>query len=247
MCSIHHKMPLRRLVRYILGILVLLVVIGRYFRASTVGDLVGAIEADDVVSAKDLISSGLWQHKYVDPSGYWSFPIHIAAEHGNVTILRRLVEAGADPNAGDCWEKTPLMRICDGFNESKVIVGPECMKYLCSMKADVNKKASGYYDASALHLAARYGQIKYVELLIENGADVNAQMRDGDHDLSSFTALHQCGEWPGEKYLEVAKVLVKNGADLTLRNGKGLTPREFAAARGRTELVKFLEASEQQK
>lgn len=35
-------------------------------------------------------------------------PLYLAAEHGHLEIVRILVEAGADPNAGDFSGRTPL-------------------------------------------------------------------------------------------------------------------------------------------
>lgn len=72
---------------------------------------------------------------------------------------------------------------------------------------------------TALHEAALQGHIEIVELLIENGADVNIKSIEmfGDTPLIDASA---------NGHLDVVKYLLKNGADPTIRNAKGLTAFE---------------------
>ena len=56
-----------------------------------------------------------------------------------------------------------------------------------------------------LHLAAKYGHKEIVEILIANGADINAKDDDGE------TPLHKAA-W--ERHEEIAKFLISHGADV---------------------------------
>src|SRR6516164_5108215 len=79
-------------------------------------------------------------------------------------IVKTLVDAGADVNAGDQFKKTPLQ-------EAATRNHVEVVRYLIDHKADVN--AINFWKVNALHSAA-YGEGRkpLVELLIAKGAKV---------------------------------------------------------------------------
>ena len=79
------------------------------------------------------------------------------------------------------------------------------------------------YDATALQWAAEYGHEGIVEILISNGAELNALNNQGR------TALH----WATlNSKLETCKVLIKKWAKLNIRDEKGETPIDFAMSNG---------------
>jgi ankyrin repeat protein len=63
--------------------------------------------------------------------------------------------------------------------------------------------------------AARLGQTESIEKLLEAGVDVNTSDKDGNSLLSIVSV---------EGYLDIATILIKNGADINLSNENGLTP-----------------------
>ncbi len=83
--------------------------------------------------------------------------------------------------------------------------------------ADANAKEP-QSDTPLLTLAALMGHADIADLLIQNGADVNARGGDGG------TALHAAA-FLG--HAEAAKVLINNGADATIRNNEGATPNDI--------------------
>lgn len=75
---------------------------------------------EDDVLRETLKKSEVWE-------GEHSSPLHMAAAYGYVDILRKLLAAGADPNAWECsmWNTlTPLqMAVCNNESESvKILV-----------------------------------------------------------------------------------------------------------------------------
>ena len=75
------------------------------------------------------------------------------------------------------------------------------------------------FGITPLAWAALMGHTKVVALLLEHGADVNAQNRDGATPLHSAAFLGR---------VETVKFLLQKGADITLRNNDGSTPMNAA-------------------
>ena len=81
--------------------------------------------------------------------------------------------------------------------------------------------SDGVKRCTALHMAARRGNVLVAEALLDCNADLEAQ--DGDGDTPLRRAVN-CGK------AEVAAFLLSRGADVQSTGSKGLTPAQ--AARG---------------
>ena len=79
---------------------------------------------------------------------------------------------------------------------------------------DINALDNGF-RLSAMSWGALHGQTEIVQLLIENGVDVNIKSGDGATPLHSAAFLGR---------VDVAKLLLENGADIKARNNDGATP-----------------------
>lgn len=92
--------------------------------------------------------------------------------------------------------------------------------------ADINEK--DYGGRTALHKAGLTGRADMAELLIQRGANVHAR------DEGGYTALHEV------KTVEVAKVLLDNGAKINTKAHRGKTPLFSAISLKNTEVALFL-------
>jgi len=105
----------------------------------------------------------------------------------------------------------------------------EAVKQHLAAGVDVNEKAVNWNGFTPLHLAATMkGHKEVVELLIANGADVNAKSESGS------TPLH--GVFNGE----ITELLIAKGSNVNARTGVGQTPLLFAVTFGRKETVEIL-------
>ena len=93
-------------------------------------------------------------------------PLHDAV-HTTLDEVKRLVEAGADVNARDAHQATPLIWAVGPGRTNLAI-----LQYLVDHGADVNTKNA--WDTTPLQLAAINGDAPAVERLIELGADETA-------------------------------------------------------------------------
>lgn len=100
--------------------------------------------------------------------------------------------------------------------------------------ADVNVDARCSDRQTALHWAVRYGRRKFVELLILKSANLNLCDQAGD------TPLHKALVGPTADNVAIAKALIKSGARLDIRNGKGVSPLETVIQYGPPSIAKLM-------
>jgi cytohesin len=161
---------------------------------------------------------------------------------GDVKSVKKLLKEGADPNVRDEKGRTPLHH---AVKDNRL----DIVKLLVESGADVN--APDNYGLTPLHYAVHSGYEKLVDFLLRHGADPNAK------DIGGYTPLHisafeghpatiilplelgDSSEEP-ETYMRIAKLLIKSGADVNMKNNGGRTPLHAAVLRNRIDIVRLL-------
>lgn len=107
----------------------------------------------------------------------------------------------------------------------------ELLQLYQDAKVDINVKDDNVFLDTPLHWAVTNGSKSILELLLENGADVNAK------NNKDSTPLH----YAANNYLaSLATLLIKHGADVNAKTNCGNTPLHFAAASSNTVVAKVL-------
>jgi ankyrin repeat protein len=145
-----------------------------------------------------------------------------AANAGNLALARRLLEEGADPNAEDPYDWTPLLLAADEGHA-------EMIRLLVSRGADLEAVTES--GQTALHLAAWQNHLDAARALLELGVDASATDQDGN------TALHLAATEPVPEMLRLLTPVV--GVEAENENTGG-TPLMSAAASGLVENLKIL-------
>lgn len=112
-------------------------------------------------------------------------PLITAVKYGNWEAMRLLLEAGADPNVKDWVGDTPLKLVAarKAHDESLEVPTLAAAKFLIAKGADVSAASSD--TRTPLHVATGLRCTKMVILLVESGANVNAEATDmGLHGLT---------------------------------------------------------------
>lgn len=150
-----------------------------------------------------------------------------AALYGKIDTVKKALEQGYKPDERDPEKRTILMYAA--FNGQTDIV-----KLLLEAGAEVNLQDNT--GSSALMFAASGPGTDSVQALLEAGAKIN-MIDNNEH----FTALMWAA---AEGQPENVVLLLKNGADMTLKDIDGDTAKSFAEKAGHTAIVKFLEEAE---
>jgi len=141
---------------------------------STLEEFVSAAFEGNINAVKKIISQGI-DVNTISSNG--EAALHKAIRANNLSIVRILLKAGANPSLKEEeQEYSPLMIAFNGSNVDWAI-----FQALLEAGADINSRASR--GETALMLAVFKLNLKAVEKLLELGADVN------DRDISGNTAL----------------------------------------------------------
>ncbi|GIY72033.1 ankyrin repeat and SOCS box protein 5 [Caerostris darwini] len=194
-----------------------------------------ACSAKSFACAEFLLEMGASVYFPESPSS----PLHDACEQSDVDLAEMLIYYGANINAVDRDNRTPLLTACRWSSNP-------CVEFLVNLGADVNIAPD---NDTVLHTSCIRGFPEYTALLIRAGAnlDVNYHNRGTPLYNAAFSCQPLCArillragalvnlaipvdrDTPLhvaaiEADLEVAKVLIEFGADVYARNDENKTP-----------------------
>ncbi len=147
-----------------------------------------------------------------------------AAYRDDITAVRALVTAGAKPDAPNAFGANALAMACMNGNSAM-------LTYLLDSGASAESESS---DEPVLVTAARAGHADCVEILLNKGADPDANGNNRQ------TALMWAAAAGHEK---VVALLVQKGADVSKQLGSGFDALMFAVRGGHIAVVKQLAAA----
>ena len=145
------------------------------------------------------------------------------------TLVKLLLEHGADANGVDLDQQTPLhVAIMGGLHEVAAL--------LIAAKADLSLGCKAFgKNNTALHQAVLLRDVPMIKLLTDNGAVVDAVGRDG------WTPL---GLAVRSGATAIAKVLLEARANPNAVSGQGKTPLEIATINKKQSIVELLQGVE---
>jgi ankyrin repeat protein len=170
--------------------------------------------------------------------GHLITPLVAALARRHIQTAELLFHNGADVDVrGGDPPQTPL-------HSAAWYADFEMVRVLLNLKADVNARCDTGW--TPIHCVSQGFQNSYIpsvyqslpdvaRLLLEHGADANAQLPDSDD--SGRTPLHVTMEFNNA---EVVRVLLEHGANVDAEDSEGRTPYQIASANGYDEIMKLL-------
>ena len=110
----------------------------------------------------------------------------------------------------------------------------ELIELLLSYGVDIHEVNSD--GVSSLDVAIKYKRVEIIELCIEKGIKLNSTKRK-----SGITPLMLASCFND---IEIAKILIDNGAILDSKDNSGLTAKDYAKRLGQKRMLEFLESIE---
>ena len=151
--------------------------------------------------------------------------LHEASAQGNLAMVHLLLQLGADANANDGGGHNPLYCLANEYRASE---GGGVVRALVDGGANVNANG-GVKHCTALHMAARRGNVEVAEALLDYGADINARDSLGDTPLRRSVNCDR---------IQVADLLLRRTADVHSIGNKGLTPLLAARTTAMKQLLR---------
>ena len=238
--------------------------------------LVGCGESDDIWTAaeegnveavKGYLAIGI----NVDErdESYGGTPLHWAAFRGRNEVAEFLIAEGADVNAKNKADDTPLDKAIEKNRDDTVSL----LREHGGKATKESKPAEPFFETVkpepptakapdiSIHKAAEEGNIEAVKQHLAAGTDVNIQ------DFDGWTPLHWAAMEGHKKtaelliangadvdlkdnlgwtallitdHMKIAELLISNGADVNLKNMDGNTPLQYAAMAGQIGIAKLL-------
>lgn len=190
------------------------------------------------------------------------YDIFTAARAGLLDAVRRTIKETPNLiNARDYRDYTPLQ--CASLIYGACEEAEAVMDYLLAKGADIDILTASHFGMlgvvqdllednpsratatdvdglTPLHWAVRPRRgskasfVRITELLIQHGADVNAQ----SEAYGNWTPMHTLAEWAG--FIEQADLLLEAGAEINAETDRGWTPLDFAIDCDRKSMVEHL-------
>ncbi|CAG9770586.1 unnamed protein product [Ceutorhynchus assimilis] len=165
-------------------------------------------------------------------------PLHATASCGFMYIAKYLIEKGANVAAvnndselaidiAECQKMEDLLRDeirqrgidCDAArNDEEIAMLKDAKEWLATKSSLVNESHLKT-GATPLHVAAAKGYIDVIKILLQCGADIDAQ------DVDGWSPIHAAAHW-GQK--EACRLLVENLVDMDAKNYAGQTAFDLA-------------------
>ncbi len=169
-----------------------------------------------------------------------------AAKDGYPTLVKLLLDAGANVNHQDKDGQTALTKATSGLIGAVSGVYSPVMLNIVRMllAARANPNIQDKYGTTPLIFAVKYENIELVKLLLDAGANVNHQNKDGDTALIMASGdefwNYLCRRTSSYIMADIIKLLLAKGANPNFQNHLGMTALMSASSNGHTEIVRLL-------
>ena len=163
--------------------------------------------------------------------GAGNTPLHLAAEWQIVPMMLYLLDKGADINARNANNETPLFNAVKSDSPSAL---KTLLKNGTSKRADID--ARDFLGNTILHAAVRWSAYKSADFILSNDADEYTKLLNAKN-LAGKTVLHEAAK-QGE--IRFINIFLKAKVDINSADETGKAPLSEAVLANQTEAIELL-------
>lgn len=160
--------------------------------------------------AKLLIAKGFRVNKTTSRSNECT-PLHLAVSLGCPTIIQALLDKGASINAKNKNNETPLVVALKMAQDSTIDL----------MLPFVNHNQSSNEGITHMHIACMRNRADIVKKFLQHGVPIDHAVNSHSLSFPGYTPLHFAVDY---QCLKTVELLIDCGADVTVKDARGLTP-----------------------
>jgi ankyrin repeat protein len=194
-----------------------------------------AVESREISANQRIVTGG-----YSDGAPL----LAIAARAASLNVMSYLISAGADLNGRTPVGETPLMLAAFFSDEGEQASGragerhERAVRMLVGAGAEMENLPHHY---TPLAYAAYQGKERVARFLIERGASVNGDARNGITYINTPLMMAAI-----QGHEAIARLLLRSGADADVRVHNGHTAAEFAAKYNHGHLAQLIQCAQRQ-
>jgi len=158
-----------------------------------------------------------------------------AMEHDSLVKMKALLEKGVDLSKpiiiGEEYELDEPDEIGLLFYAIRTKASKEAIELLLEYGLDIHQLDDD--KISALDTAIKFKRKEIIQLCIDNGIDLNStKRRSGILPLLLASCFNDIG---------IVELLLENGADIHVRDGSGMSAKDYAKKLGQKKMLAFLD------